>query len=290
MASSGEGRACYLCNGREFVRRPGQVRDDPSLEVLECRACGLVTLSSFDHISKEFYAESGMHAEELSVPDWLKQTEGDDTRRLEFTRQAVKNKRVLDFGCGNAGFLMRAKTAAAVAAGVEPEARLRPHFLKNGLQVWEKLSDVDETFDVITLFHVLEHLPDPRQVLEGLGRLLRPSGRIIIEVPNANDALLTLYRCEPFTRFTYWSCHLFLFTAKTLVELCAQAGFRVDAVNHIQRYPLSNHMHWLAQGKPGGHQVWQFLDSPELHAAYESRLAAREATDTVIATIVRERP
>ena len=52
--------------------------------------------------------------------------------------------------------------------------------------------------------------------------MLSDNGQIIVEVPNADDALLTLYECEPFSHFTYWSCHLFLYTAKTLQMLFDQ--------------------------------------------------------------------
>ena len=46
-------KECYLCSGTEFHKRPGSVRDNPDLEILECASCGLVCLSSFDHIKIE---------------------------------------------------------------------------------------------------------------------------------------------------------------------------------------------------------------------------------------------
>ena len=110
---------------------------------------------------------------------------------------------------------------------------------------------------------------------------------MIIEVPNADDALLDLYDCDAFQRFTYWSQHLFLYSASTLDMLAHQAGCRVVAIQHCQRYPLSNHLHWLSQGKPGGHQCWAFLDTPELTRAYENTLAAIGKTDTLIAHLER---
>ena len=57
----------------------------------------------------------------------------------------------------------------------------------------------------------LEHLADPRGTLVQLAQHLRPHGRIVVEVPSSADALLTLYDCDAFRRFTYWSQHLFLF-------------------------------------------------------------------------------
>jgi SAM-dependent methyltransferase len=81
-------------------------------------------------------------------------------------------------------------------------------------------------------FDVIEHLPDPRNLLERIKEHLGPTGKIIVEVPSADDALLTLYESDPFSRFTYWSCHLYFFNAQTLFLLtlfllAKQAGLRV---------------------------------------------------------------
>ena len=124
-------------------------------------------------------------------------------------------------------------------------------------------------------------------MLGELSEMLAGGGQIIVEVPNADDALLTLYQCEPFSHFTYWGCHLFLFTAKTLEMLFTQVNLKVNYIKQVQRYSLANHLYWLANGKPGGHQKWHFLNLPELHAAYEKQLAAIGKCDTILASVSR---
>ena len=138
-------------------------------------------------------------------------------------------------------------------------------------------------YDLITAFHVVEHIQDPRGIISNLGKLLKPKGRLIVEVPNADDALLTLYDCDAFQRFTYMSQHLFLFNASTLALLAKQAGLRDIAIQYYQRYSLANHLHWLSLGRPGGHQHWAFLDTPELSHTYAQSLSAIGRTDTLIA-------
>jgi 2-polyprenyl-3-methyl-5-hydroxy-6-metoxy-1,4-benzoquinol methylase len=284
-------RKCYLCGSTEFNKRPGSVRDNPELDVLECASCGLVCLSSFDHIRNGFYQSSEMHGGETpDVQTWLKETLWDDERRFQYLKQMLPNRKLLDFGCGAGGFLLKARELAATAHGVEPETRLSNHYQSRGLTVFQNLSEIPKDirggwYDIITMFHVLEHIPDPRSILVELGSILADDGQIIVEVPNADDALLTLYNNSPFSHFTYWSCHLFLYTAKTLQMLFDQMNLKVNYIKQIQRYPLSNHLHWLANGKPGGHQKWHFLNSPELHAAYEKQLAAIGKCDTIIASI-----
>ncbi len=135
------------------------------------------------------------------------------------------------------------------------------------------------------MFHVLEHIPDPKSILSELSEMLAGDGQIIVEVPNADDALLTLYNNSPFSQFTYWSCHLFLYTVKTLQMLFDQINLKVNYIKQIQRYPLSNHLYWLANGRSGGHLKWHFLDSPELHASYEKQLGTIEKCDTIMASV-----
>jgi 2-polyprenyl-3-methyl-5-hydroxy-6-metoxy-1,4-benzoquinol methylase len=280
---------CYLCGCQDHRKRPGRVRDNRQLNVLECESCGLLFLSSFDHIAAGHYENSGMHVgNEVSVDDWLQEAEIDDERRYAFLRGSVCGATLLDFGCGAGGLLMKARHIAKKVVGVEPEARLAGHFARHGLTVFPSLDDVratGERFSLACAFHVLEHLPDPRSALASLAGVLAKGGQMVIEVPSSADALCTLFGCSSFRDFTYWSQHLFLFNPATLARLVQQAGLTLAWIKQIQRYPLSNHLCWLAQGKPGGHKTWHFLDSPALHEAYSAQLAAIGATDTLLAGI-----
>jgi len=294
-------RECYLCGGAEFNKRPGSVRDDSDLSVCECISCGLIFLSSFDHIDDQFYRNSQMLEDGTSelmgkdlkdATNRFREAELDSERRVLFLQQQLLNHSVLDFGCGEGGFLAKAQKLASVAHGVELELRLQNSFKQLELTVYENLSQLqrsnpDAQYDIITLFHILEHLPDPKKMVMELLEFLSDKGQIVIEVPNADDALFTLYSNEPFSNFTYWSCHLFLYTAKTLQMLFDQMDLKVNYIKQIQRYPLSNHLYWLANGRPGGHQKWHFLDSPDLHTAYEKQLAAIGKCDTILASVSR---
>ncbi len=105
--------SCYLCGSSELKIRDGSVRDMKSLKILECSRCGLVFLSSFDHVKANFYTESGMHAAEDSLfQDWIKETAHDDERRARYVSSQIVNKSVLDFGCGTGGFLLKAREFA----------------------------------------------------------------------------------------------------------------------------------------------------------------------------------
>lgn len=281
---------CYLCGSTSYHARPGSVRDNAGLKVFECNDCGLVFLSSFDHIQPSHYAESGMHdGKPVPVEDWLREAGGDDERRFRSLGQMLVGRKVLDYGCGAGGFLLKAREVAAVVEGIEPELRLQAYFKQSGLKVHTQIDALATSgaprFDTITAFHVVEHLPDPRVTLARLAQLLARGGELVIEVPNSEDALLTLYACEAFTHFTYWSQHLFLFNPGTLSDLVGQAGLKLRWIKQVQRYPLSNHLYWLSRGKPGGHQKWSFIDSPALDDAYSAQLAAMGRCDTLLAGV-----
>tara|TARA_B110000027_G_scaffold129143_1_gene150368 strand:+ start:2983 stop:3681 length:699 start_codon:yes stop_codon:yes gene_type:complete len=223
-----------------------------------------------------------MHGDVLpSMESWLRNTEGDDQRRFEMLKSAMVNRKVLDFGCGAAGFVSKAQSLAAEVVGVEPERRVREYW-GDSITLHDGLESVGSEYDLITAFHVVEHLPDPCLMLRELASRLKDGGRIVIEVPSSEDALLTLYENDAFQHFTYWSQHLFLFNAETLRRLAKQAGLRLVSIQQVQRYPLSNHLHWLSCNQPGGHEHWSFLDTPALAEAYAASLAAVGKCDTLI--------
>jgi 2-polyprenyl-3-methyl-5-hydroxy-6-metoxy-1,4-benzoquinol methylase len=277
--------SCYLCKSNKYSKRPGTVRDNPNIDVLECNDCGLVYLSSLNHIQERHYEESNMHDGDLDIEKWLEETQFDDERRYQFVRERIVNKTILDFGCGIGGFLNKAKQSASVADGIELEEALQSSFKERKLNVFSSLDKAqkeNKKYDVITAFHVVEHLQNPKDTLKELSIMLAPKGEMIIEVPNSDDVLLTLYENEPFQNFTYWSQHLFLFNSKTMTALVEQAGLKLNWISHIQRYPLSNHLYWLSKGEPAGHKNWYFLNNNKLNAEYENQLALIEKTDTII--------
>ena len=279
---------CYLCSSAKFAERKGKVRDNPDLKILECLSCGLVALNSHDHVRAGHYENSGMHEnQDQTVELWISETAEDDQRRFDTLRASLLNKKVLDFGCGNGGFLLHAETIAMNVAGVELEKRVQKHW-EGRLNIFPSIESIIGEYDLITAFHVLEHLPNPKEILKKLAGHLAPKGRLIIEVPSSDDALITLYDCDDFQHFTYWSNHLFLYNEKTLAMLAEKTGLKTLSIDYEQRYPLSNHLYWLSQGQPGGHKEWKSLNSPDLNDEYAKALAKIGKSDTIIGIFEKE--
>lgn len=280
--------SCYICGNRDIVMKHKGVRDNKNIDVLSCNDCGLVFLSEDTHINVSFYEDSKMHNHTFSIEDWIRNTKEDDIRRYDYMKQKIKGKKVLDFGSGNGGFLNRINDSTDLAVGVELERAVISHYKKMEIPLYHNMEEVNDRFDYITLFHVLEHLKDPIKVLQRLEQSLKPDGEIIIEVPNANDALISLYDNKAFQDFTYWSCHLYLFNTHTFELLIRKAGLKLNFIQQVQRYSLSNHLYWLAEGKPGGQNIWNYLNDETLNELYGSKLAAIGKCDTLIASVSKE--
>ncbi|WP_382354057.1 class I SAM-dependent methyltransferase [Lederbergia graminis] len=277
--------SCYLCNSESHKIRHNRVRDSLEIKVLECNQCGLVFLSSFDHINEQFYEQSGMLNGNVDLQVYRNNSYQDDLRRANYLQEKITNKSLLDFGCGAGGLLNLLKDKCSKVAGIELDKTLNLIINKEGINCYTQLDEIKDKFDYITLFHVLEHLPDPLAILEKMKSYLNPNGKILIEIPSSDDALLTLYNSETFADFTYWSCHLFLYNTKTLTDLFGKCGYKINYIKQVQRYPLSNHLYWLSKGKPGGHKEWNFINSSLIESEYESKLAAIGKCDTLLAEI-----
>lgn len=264
----------------------GAVRDRADISVKRCRKSGVIFLDRANESLNTYYSDKPDDSTFVcTTGEVIPISEMEDTaRRSAQFSSAVRGKAWLDFGTGRGQILDAFCGVAKSCAGVELNKQhcraiaARGHRVEPSIDSYEPAS-----LDIITLFHVLEHLDHPVEMLRALSSRLIAGGRMIVEVPHARDALLGLYDCDPFRRFTLWSEHLVLHTRESLRATIEAAGLRCDAVIGYQRYPVSNHLYWLRHGKPGGHAVWSFLDDPALTATYAATLQRIDATDTLIA-------
>jgi 2-polyprenyl-3-methyl-5-hydroxy-6-metoxy-1,4-benzoquinol methylase len=260
-------------------------RDVENLPVHIDSVSGVIFIDDF-YTGTETY-ESGTYREQkkslTGKPEFERHR--DAARRFGDYRQFVVGRSVLDFGCGAGEFLRLAKPLAASVTGVELQEDYLQSIAADGIRAESSVTSyASGSVDTAFLFHTLEHLPDPIATLSELMDVITPGGNIVVEVPHARDFLLTQLNCEAFRNFTLWSQHLILHTRDSLMRLLREAGFTSIVVQGKQRYPLSNHLTWLADGKPGGHKrTLSAMDTPALAAAYEAALQQLDATDTLVA-------
>ena len=155
-----------------------RVRDRDDVVVLRDPLTEVIVLSGCDHVSEAYYAERkeknafSVHGDNVSTP----RLEDNIRRGVEFGSH-IRRKNWLDFGCGLGGMLDELGMEAAWAAGLEPNRERAAIVTAKGHNVFTSLYDVpEESVDIITMFHVLEHLTNPVETLISLKRVLRPGG------------------------------------------------------------------------------------------------------------------
>lgn len=279
---------CIVCGHDKFELIHHGTRDRKDVDVLCCMCCGGSQLSTFEQLEEGFYENSGMY-QNTSISKMSSESVAiDDLRRAKMFVQNYEDKSLLDFGCGQGGFLRLTQHYTKKAVGVELEIAARERLQKEGIRVEDDIKKYQGKFDVITMFHVIEHLMNPLELLQVISERLTEDGELIIETPNADDALIKKYHCEAFKDFTYWSCHVFLYTMNSLETLIRKAGLRIKWSRQIQRFPITNHMYWLTEGKPGGHKIWADMNSDILNSEYERILKKEEMCDTLLVCVTKK--
>ncbi len=218
---------CPLCGSSArspFDQR--EFRGHPVTNVI-CRRCGLVYQSPrmTEAELQEFYAAEYRllyQGQEDPAPKDLKVQVARAKVALEFTRQQVKSAtRILDIGCST-GVLLKQFQAhyQCRACGIEPGNIYRQYAQSSGLEVYASLEELSQPgishFSLVSMMHVLEHLPNPVEYLQDLRtKFLTPGGWLLLEVPN-------LYAHDSFE-----VAHLVSFSAHTLTQVVKKAGFRL---------------------------------------------------------------
>lgn len=275
-----------VSNSDTIVPFFSKVRDRDDVSVLKCTRSGVIFLSRTDHLDISHYSKK------KSFDYWgaqdrkeaLKQSLEDDQRRCEQFKYIIANKKWLDVGTGVGGVLDLLSPFSKIAKAVEPQKNVRDFLTGLGYSVYSSIEDAEQNFfDIVTLFHVFEHFKNPIEALKSIREKMVKGAKIIIEVPHANDFLISFLDNVEFKSFTFWSEHLILHTRESLFVFLKTAGFSNITVSNFQRYPLANHLHWLLTGKPGGHIAWSQLRTAELEQAYASMLSRIDKTDTLIA-------
>ena len=261
-----------------------KTRDNNNLKVMKDSLSGVIYIDGF-YVGNDEYISGEYRNEKLdlhSTPDFERLC--DAKRRVSNYKKYYAGFDICDVGCGAGDFLRGANSEANSVSGVELQESYLEALNNNGIASFSSIEESDKKFDTIFSFHALEHFDNPISMLNSMRQSLVDGGRVVIEVPHANDFLLSKLKSQEFIDFTLWSQHLILHTRDSLHRFLLDTGFSNIIIEGVQRYPLSNHLTWLSESKPGGHKSnLALVDSNELSAAYENALRGIDATDTLVA-------
>ena len=143
------------------------------------------------------------------------------------SKYVKESKRYLDFGCGTGALIHHLNKNNWEACGVEPSEKAR-NFSSATDCLYSSLASLPQTnFDIIALWHVLEHLPDPTSSLKEFHTQLKQGGYLFLALPNFNSFDANYYK-------DYWAAydvprHLWHFSAQGITQLCDQCGLELVA-------------------------------------------------------------
>lgn len=192
------------------------------------------------------------------------------------------DQRLLDVGCGNGGFLLRARSAGWDVVGVDFDPKAVETAREKGLNVFlggiEVFVDAEESqFDVITLSHVIEHVHDPNYMLRECFRLIKPGGYLWIETPILNAEGHRLYGenwrgLEP-------PRHIVIFTEYSLRYALCNAGFK--QIDTMPYRPMCKQMFSASEAIAEKRNPWKAVRlsrSGRYHARLAEAKARRESS------------
>ena len=178
----------------------------------------------------------------------------DNTRRAELVSKIItKRSRILEIGSGHGFFLDIMKKNGYDITGSEISKEKRKYSKKVtkvpvlDININEKIP-ITKSFDIVVLFHVLEHITDPVILLKNIKKLLKPKGKVLVEVPNCDDFHLGLNK---FYKEFYWQrAHIHYFNPKSLKTMINLGGFKSIKITGVQRYSIENFFNWILTNKP----------------------------------------
>jgi SAM-dependent methyltransferase len=150
--------------------------------------------------------------------------------------------RLLDVGCNIGTFLQEAKTEGFIVTGVEPDRKAVEIGVGSGLNIQcgylHEMDFEESSYDVITLFEVIEHLQEPIRMMQECHRLLKPSGMVFMTTGNTQSWTVKFLK-EKWDYFDLALGHISFFNPTSIARLAERGGFEVKKVE-TKRVSLQN--------------------------------------------------
>lgn len=231
---------CNLCGSKDtddLSAVKDWASDKSEIFILQkCRNCGLIFLNP--RPKKE---EMVKYYKKVSFPK-----DGLVSYKVKQVNFKDKNGEICDVGCGRGFFLKEMQKKGWDVLGIEISSeacKFADEILKikvfNGEVENANLSN--NSFSCITLWHSLEHLPDPSRVLKILYEALKPSGRLVITLPNIESIQARLFKDKWFHIDA--PRHLYHFSPSSLTNLLNKIGFKNIETKHF--IPVHNTYGWM---------------------------------------------
>ena len=254
--------SCPLCRSKRLKYLTDKVRFGKNADIYFCQDCTLTFLDQKsldfpkDFYEKEYHQTYITHVEPSALNPqnyYDKMIKATEIWAGKFNQMLTGKEVVLDLGCSTGHFINQVKERTRKIYGSDLNLK-EVEFCKETLKLDVSNEPLekrfkDGTFDYISMIFVLEHIAEPQEFLLKIKKLLNPEGKLVILVPNIQDALVNFYDLPEFRDFYFCMEHLFYFNPETLGRLFNEVGMESD-IEVIQEYPITNHLNWAYYRKP----------------------------------------
>jgi len=235
-------KKCFICGNQEFT--PYLTCSDYFLtkepfNIVKCKTCGFVFVNprpvkaelSKYYESSEYISHSGTSKGIVNTV-YKKIRKYTHSKKLKLVERFANKKNILDIGCGSGELLSLFKMNGWETLGIEPNQNARDFAIseyKLDVNDESEISNIpNSSKDVITMWHVLEHVSDLNERVGELKRILKKDGTIFIAVPNCIS-----YDAKHYEKF--WAAydvprHLYHFTPDSMKRLLEKFQFRIIEV------------------------------------------------------------
>lgn len=237
---------CPLCGSENEVFRLYRTLDffltREEFEIWECNLCNIRYTHPFPpeielpkyYKSPEYLSHAKTHQSVFSLIYGSIRSLNVKWKAQQLKRFFPQPGSILDVGCGSGSFLAEMKRKGWACVGIEPDFGSRS-FVENhwNIPVYKDIASIEknQSFQVITLWHVLEHFSDPFSALKQLKMLLNNDGILVVAVPNFESL-------DAMNFGSYWAAydvprHLYHFSLASLESVIAEAGFKIVQVKPV---------------------------------------------------------
>lgn len=254
--------ACRLCGGRD-LHLYYTLGNDGQFRYYKCRCCSLVNYDLSGGIDQAQYTTIFYDPVDAGEKKNL-----DKDQSFRFIQENLETTgRLLDIGCGTGRLLYLAKQAGWQAKGLELSADMA-EFVQQRVGVEVQVADFMEMepdpndlgqYDLVVLRHVIEHLPDSILAMSKIGRLMKPDGYLLLEMPNIEGLTMKWSRTVVKLglhkrRFAadYMAGHCNEFSRESMQYLARRTGF---SMIRWETYSMKRIPNWFYKRIPIGNKA-----------------------------------
>jgi SAM-dependent methyltransferase len=238
---------CVVCGSSDiqlFLRtRDRHFGSKGEYNLSRCRQCGLIFIDpmlSESELGKLYPNDYYSYQPVVTDKSWLRKVAKGLFRMPIPTHDPAfpSPGAVLDIGCGSGEYMLQMRRKGWRVFGVELSRAAAITGRKEGLEIFHgtlaEAAFPDRFFDYVRANHSFEHMPNPHEVLAEISRILKPSGKLFVGVPNSTSVEFRIFK-------QYWwhlcaPVHVYGYSLRTLRSILIQHGFRVMKTHFNSNY------------------------------------------------------